>query len=244
MHRKEGGAGSPGPRMSAVNILSQWLSMPCGKRPLLEALAERALRDTSMGNADRALFWEIVFGTARWMGFLQSYMEEHIRRFSRLPLRLRCILLTGAYQAVFLSRVPCFSAVDESVEAAKDSGFRWAAGLVNAVLRKICAAGLHVPDREEILSQEDSPGFPDLLARLTAHPGWMVRRWIAQWGRCQAARICFSNNERPDIPLRVNSLKIDMAGAVELLKSSSHTRALLATLLSFRSLHQGPRQTV
>ena len=47
------------------------------------------------------------------------------------------ILRLGAYQILYLDRVPDSAAVNTSVELAKISGRGQAAGLVNAVLRKV-----------------------------------------------------------------------------------------------------------
>ncbi len=56
------------------------------------------------------------------------------------------VLRLGAYQILFMDRVPDSAAVSESVELVKRSGKERAAGMVNAVLRKISANREHLPE--------------------------------------------------------------------------------------------------
>ena len=56
----------------------------------------------------------------------------------------------GAFQLLHLDRIPAHAAINESVELTKRSGYRSAAGLVNAVLRKMAIAN-------------DATGTPGLL---------------------------------------------------------------------------------
>src|SRR5207245_10323031 len=59
------------------------------------------------------------------------------RALAKLDLEVLTALRLGAYQILFLDRVPRHAAVNESVELVKTAHKRSAAGLVNAVLRKI-----------------------------------------------------------------------------------------------------------
>ena len=52
----------------------------------------------------------------------------------------------GAFQLRFLDRIPAHAAIDESVELTKQSGHRFASGLVNAVLRKLAVADSNEAD--------------------------------------------------------------------------------------------------
>ncbi|MEO8726115.1 MAG: transcription antitermination factor NusB, partial [Acidobacteriaceae bacterium] len=89
---------------------------------------------------DRGLAQEIVMGVLRW----RSRLDQEIAFHSFTPLgKLDAAVLTalrmGAYQLRHLDRVPRHAAVDESVEMVKSAGKASAAGLANAVLRKIAA---------------------------------------------------------------------------------------------------------
>ena len=55
----------------------------------------------------------------------------------RLDAEIRAILRSGAYQLLYMSRVPAHAAVSESVALAYAFKKRSAAGLVNAILRAV-----------------------------------------------------------------------------------------------------------
>ena len=59
---------------------------------------------------------------------------------ARLDREIQIALRLGAFQLLHMDRIPAHAAIDESVELAKQAGHRFAARMVNAVLRKIAAA--------------------------------------------------------------------------------------------------------
>jgi len=79
----------------------------------------------------------------------------------------------GLYQRRYLDRVPAHAAVAESVDLVKRARKRSAAGLVNAVLRKV--------DREPV-------AWPDRATELSC-PEWLLERWDRQFGRDTAHQI-------------------------------------------------------
>jgi 16S rRNA (cytosine967-C5)-methyltransferase len=79
----------------------------------------------------------------------------------------------GIYQLRYLDRIPPHAAVGESVELAKRARKQSAAGLVNAVLRKV--------DRQPV-------AWPDQATQLSA-PAWLIEKWIRQFGPEAAEKI-------------------------------------------------------
>ncbi|MFI5238054.1 MAG: 16S rRNA (cytosine(967)-C(5))-methyltransferase RsmB, partial [Ignavibacteriales bacterium] len=73
--------------------------------------------------------------------------------------------------------------------------------LVNAVLRNIIRSknSIRYPDAEE-----DLIGF---LAAYYSHPSWMVKRYLARFGREETERLLLINNEKPFLTLRINGLR-------------------------------------
>ncbi len=105
------------------------------------------------------------------------------------------------YQILFLDRVPDYAAVNEVVEFVKKLQGQKPADLVNAVLRNIIRSknAIRYPDPAE-----------DLLGYLSAyysHPSWMVKRYIARFGREDTEKLLMVNNEKPYLTLRINALK-------------------------------------
>ncbi len=135
-------------------------------------------------------------GLLRW----RSWLDEAIAYFSFTPMRkldleVLTALRMGAYQILFLTRIPPHAAVNETVELVKISKKTSAAGLANAVMRKIEGAqrsGKH-PWKK--------PG----LATEYAHPEWLVERWRKEYGDEAAALICKFDQTIPATTLRLSN---------------------------------------
>ncbi len=135
---------------------------------------------------DRALVSEIVLGVLRRQGEIDHFLAQATQRgMSKLDPEVRVALHIGCYQMWFLDRVPARAAVSESVEIVKRAGKRSAAGLVNAVLRKLA-------DR------------PDSSANLS-NPTWMTERWRRVYGPQVSASILEANLQPPPTYLRLNA---------------------------------------
>jgi 16S rRNA (cytosine967-C5)-methyltransferase len=103
----------------------------------------------------------------------------------------------GAYQLLHLDRVPAHAVLHDSVELVKLGREKSAAGMVNAVLRKIQVAG-HTAEGE--------------AAPRLAHPEWMVERWVQRYGAERAQAICAWDQEPAGITLRLPQGSTDVDG--------------------------------
>ncbi len=108
----------------------------------------------------------------------------------------------GAYQILYLERVPPSAAVNESVELAKSVGLAHAASYVNAVMRAVHRGG------KDLLAVDPSLSPAERISQETSHPIWMVEKWMAQWGEEESKALCRANNEVPPLTLRANGLRI------------------------------------
>ena len=103
--------------------------------------------------ADAGLCSRIVYGVIQNETLLDFYLSGFCsQKLDHLQPPLADILRIGAYQILFLDRVPDNAAVHTSVELAKGAGRGAAAGLVNAVLRRLCREKETlpaIPDRDE-----------------------------------------------------------------------------------------------
>jgi 16S rRNA (cytosine967-C5)-methyltransferase len=121
-------------------------------------------RSTQLDSRDAGLASEIVFGCLRYQFQLDFLIA---RRIPRSPdPEVVIALRMGIYQLRYLDRIPPHAAVGESVELVKRAHKASAAGLVNAVLRKI--------DRKPVL-------WPDRATELSM-PAWLLERWDRQFG--------------------------------------------------------------
>jgi len=154
-------------------------------------------RFAQLSPADHGLLTELVMGVLRWRGLLDEMIAEHSSQaISKLDLEVLTALRLGAYQILFLDRVPKHAAVNESVELVKRAHKRSASGLVNAVLRKIDKAS---PVFEKHALQEQ--GHRSL--RGLSHPQWLVERWEDKYGSDAAQKICESDQSTPKSAIRI-----------------------------------------
>ncbi|MBM3325072.1 MAG: 16S rRNA (cytosine(967)-C(5))-methyltransferase RsmB [Calditrichaeota bacterium] len=173
------------------------------QREFADELLAKALTESSLQGANRALAADIFWGTLRWRGRLDGMIAPIFHGdYRRANLTLKFLLRIGAYQLFLLDRVPDHAAVSQTVEIAIERLGKSAGGLVNAILRRLAR------ERER---WETPPEGADELARLafqTSHPHWIVRQLVRQLGKDEAKQALEANNERPPLTLRANPLKI------------------------------------
>jgi len=123
-----------------------------------------------LATRDAALAHEIVYGVLRYQNQL-DWLSQHFsgRQILTVDEPTAILLRMGIYQMRYLARIPAHAAVMEAVELAKRSSKRAAAGLVNAVLRKVHKKSLEYPD-------------PTVELCL---PKWLYYKWIKHFGRDQ-----------------------------------------------------------
>jgi 16S rRNA (cytosine967-C5)-methyltransferase len=154
----------------------------------------RGPKVTALSALDRNLATTMVLGVLRWQIRLDHELRPLLKHpNAKLDAEVMIALRIGAFQFWFLDRVPAHAAIDESVELAKEAGHRFAARMVNAVLRKAAAA-----PRSEMLE-----GNAAELALSAAHPAWLVERWAGFYGLEAARAICHHGQEQLRLTIRV-----------------------------------------
>ncbi len=150
---------------------------------------------------DAALAEALALGVLRWQGELDHLIAGSSGLVvENLDVEVRLALRLGAYQLGRLDRVPARAAVSESVEIVRRARKSSAAGLVNAVLRKIAAR----PERQ--------PPAPERCV-----PGWMLERWRGQLGPATADGLALATLDIPPTYVRLNA-RFDVAETLGLLE--------------------------
>jgi 16S rRNA (cytosine967-C5)-methyltransferase len=159
----------------------------CGL-PELRALAPR----------DRGLAFELVTGTIKHRNSLDAVLD-HFSRVSvkRAPGPERAALRLGAFQLLYLDRVPAHAAVGESV-ALVGAGGAASKGYVNAVLRKVASTGA------EVLVSLSAGDTTAALALRHSHPEWIVKLLVNEFGRAAAENLLAAANQPGERCLRIN----------------------------------------
>lgn len=157
---------------------------------------------------DAALATELTLGVLRWQRRLDWQIDRHIQG-KKLDAAVRIALRLGTYQILSLDRIPAHAAVNESVELVKHAGLSSAAGLVNAVLRKIAA---------DHASNRDLPFYPksasetERLAIRASHPTWLAERWLARFGDERSAALFAANNRPAPVSLNFAGATLESLG--------------------------------
>ncbi len=166
-----------------------------------DILLDQVLRANPLEDRDRALLTELVYGTLRWRGAIDARLSRHLHRpLSESNAWVRNLLRLTGYQLAYLDRVPDYAAVNEAVELAKRLDGRRTAGFVNGVLRSF------LRDADDGITITREPSVESLGAQCS-HPEWLVRRWLAEFGRDEAQALMRANNEHAAVVLRANILK-------------------------------------
>lgn len=147
-------------------------------------------QQAKLSSSDHGLATEIVMGVLRW----RSRLDEAIAAHSSLPLKkidveVLTALRMGAYQLLFLERIPQRAAIHESVELVKRARKTSAAAFANAVLRKLTTQTKGSPPE-------------DNMADELAHPAWLVERWRREFGEASVRAICEYDQRVPQTVIR------------------------------------------
>ncbi len=198
---------------------------------------DTARRDLEfLPDADRRLAYEIAAGVLRHRSELDGGIRPLVQaRWQNVEPDLRDLLRIGAYQLRFLDRVPDYAAVTATVEATGATRGRKAAGLVNAVLRRVAATPA---------TANGKPASTHPVERLAAehsHPEWLVKRWIRRFGVSRTSDLLEYNNRRPRTVIQPVGWSTDqlceaLARARVLFSRSTHGPGIVVRRTAVREL--------
>ncbi len=160
-----------------------------------------------------ALAVSISLGVTQNEALLDYYIDLYSRSSSKIEPKVRDIMRSGAYQLLFMDKIPASAAVNESVMLCKKLGYARASGFCNAVLRKLAAG-------KEALPEIPDRGTAQYLSIKYSHPLWLAQYMISLRGYEAAEAFFAANNTVPDTCLQVNTLKIQTHDLLERLRTS------------------------
>ena len=182
-------------REAAFRVLR---SIAGGRTDLGDALSRA--RDPLSDPRDRALATDLAAGTLRWRGAIDYQVQlRSAKPLEKLDGAVLDAVRLGAYQILYLQRIPVSAVVNDSVDLAKRARFKSASGFVNAVLRRLSR------ERNE-LSWPDRSNLLEHLSVVHSHPSWLVARWLARYGAEATKEWLRFNNEAPTLTLAANRL--------------------------------------
>ncbi len=163
-----------------------------------------------LSGVDRAFVSALVYGTLERAITLDYQIEQYLTQpVSKLKAQVLVALRMGAYQLLFMDKIPSSAAVNESVKLVKTNSCSFAAGLVNAVLRKVSANGIVLPEKKGLYYYSIKYSCPK----------WLIKLWKDAYGEENAVGIAKASLGGAETVLRVNTLKTTADELMASLKS-------------------------
>lgn len=152
------------------------------------------LRISGFDARDSGFVSALVYGVLERNITLDYILSRYLSKpIEKARYDVRTLLRLGAYQIVFMDKVPDSAAVNESVKLAKSGGCAFASGMVNAVLRKV-------------IQDDGAWRTADWTVRYSC-PQVLIDLWIQAYGKETAQAILESSFGGNITYLRVNTLR-------------------------------------
>ena len=159
------------------------------------------LNKSDLNDKDKALVTEIVYGTLKYKYTIDKILSSFIKKgFEKVDSFVLNILRISIYQIRFLDKIPNFAVVSEAVNLTKKMSNVGAAQFVNGVLRNYLRG-----DTEVYYNEKNN------IERLCFEYSFtkaLVKLFIRQYGIESAEKILSGLNQKPDVTVRVNTLKL------------------------------------
>lgn len=149
---------------------------------------DKAIRDI---DTDKPFISALIYGVCERRITLDYFIEKYVT--SKPKPKIMTILRMGAYQLLFMDKVPSSASINESVKLTKDIKQSYYASLVNAVLHKI--------DRDRAI--------PDDLSIKYSVPENLINMWVKQYGKDVVEDFLPYVNDRPPVFAIPNRLFVD-----------------------------------
>lgn len=174
----------------------------------LDAWSDGSLKAAARGldRREAAFAARLTYGVLQNRALLDFYLSRCCdQSFEKLEPFVRDVLRLGAYQILLMDRVPDSAAVSQAVEMVKCHRRQRAAGMVNAVLRRLSREknGLPAIPRENL---------GDYLSLRYSHPRWLVESLLELVGPEEAEAFLRLDNEPAPVSIQRNPLRRDREG--------------------------------
>ena len=196
-----------GERISARGVALRVLTACEKQGAWSDGFLKKSLRSAGLDGRDAALATRLCFGVLQNRLLLDHYLGRlSTVKLEKMEPAVRNSLRLGAYQVLFLNRVPDHAAVSEAVDLARENSRNpRSAGLINGVLRSL-------------VRQKDSLESPKDPAIRYSHPQWLAEAFHSRLGREEAELLMAADNGEPPTCAQVNTIRAtteDVAAALQ-----------------------------
>ena len=165
---------------------------------------DEIISKNALEKRDAALASKLCLGVIQNISLCEFYIDFYSSvKCNKLEPKVKDILMMGVYQLIFLD-IPARAAVNESVVLCKKCGYERAAGLVNAVLRRIAENAAQLPDIPNVGSAEH-------LSIKYSHSQWLAEKLVTENGYEHTEAFFSCNNNSAALTIQVNTLKISVS---------------------------------
>ena len=172
---------------------------------------DRFLSKTNIDTRDKSFVSALFYGTIERKITIDYQLSKYLSKpLKKLKPEVLILLELGAYQILFMNKVPISAAVNESVSLAKRNSLSFASGLVNAVLRKIASNGILLPD------EKDKAYY---LSVKYSCPVEYVQLWFEELGEADTVSLLESTVGETEIIIRTNTCRCSSDELIEILGS-------------------------
>ncbi|WHE08247.1 16S rRNA (cytosine(967)-C(5))-methyltransferase RsmB [Thermoanaerobacterium thermosaccharolyticum] len=174
------------------------------KKGYLNIVLNKYLNNNEIEDVDKSFIKEIVFGTIERKYTLDRIIDHYSTKgIKKIDDKVLIILEMGLFQLMYMDKVPDYAAINESVNLAKKYIGKYASKFVNAVLRS------YLRNTKQIKFSQPDENLIEYLSFKYSFPEWIVKRLLNNYDRDATESILESLNGRPEISIRINTLKID-----------------------------------
>ena len=161
---------------------------------------DAVLSKSDLDTRDRSFVSNLFYGVIERQLTIDYQLSLYLSKpLKKLKPEVLSILRLGAYQILFMDKVPDSAAVNESIKLSKKNGASFASGLINAVLRKVSSKGIILPENKNT---------DEYYSVKYSCPLWLVKKWISEYGAEDTASFLEASLGSAETYIRVNNTKI------------------------------------
>ena len=164
--------------------------------------ADVAISSAGLSKKDSGLATALIYGCLQRLITIDRIIEVlNDKNGKKIDSFVLSSLRVGIYQILFMDRIPVSAAVNESVNVVKNSKYKYAAGFINAILRK-CAS-----KKEELLNMIAESRDISFKYSCTVP---LLKNLIADYGQETTEKFLEALLKAPETYIRVNTLITDV----------------------------------
>lgn len=180
-------------RKTAYKVINKVLK----DNEMSSSLLSNEAKKIKKNNGNHEFFYTLVKGVIKRKLYLEYICEQLTddKKFAKTDLKIKILLYLGLYQIIYMNSVPEHSAVDTTVELAKEMFSQNTADFVNAVLRNYLRKPVINLPEDDI----------ERIAIEHSYPKDLIEKWIPIFGLEDTEYLAMYFNEFPDINIRINN---------------------------------------